>query len=150
MSILGSDTLYNMSLTIKQLSEKHQLNPRNNGVNAIDQLIFYDDSMDKLCVGDMIHIMSMGMVDTYNIEIEDIGTFPIAGTTEVLLPDGTYGSINNGKIQAGFPVSVIIDGHKQQKSVISYNLCQLMFPFYRLRSARTNYVTAKGLIVATD
>lgn len=150
MSLLGSETLYNMSLTIKQLSEKHQLNPKNNGVNAIDQLIFYDDTLDKLCIGDMLHVMPLGMVDTYNITIEDVGTFPIAATTCVLLPNGQYGCINDGKIQAGQNVTVITNGHKTTKSVISYELCQLMYNYYRIRSARTNMVTAEGLVVKSD
>ena len=79
MSILGSNKLLQMSLTVKELSNKHQLNPKNTGVTPIDQVIWYNNVNSEIGIGNLLRISTQGQVyEMYRITSTNFKPFYIS------------------------------------------------------------------------
>ena len=150
MTIIGTSKLYCNNLqNVAKLFEKHQQNPKNNGINIIDQVISLS-SDNKLCTGNLLSVRNYGQDGTYSVIIKDIGNVILGQDTELFTDSGKV-KIKNGSLRTTVKVKCFLDNKIEYFPILQITEYAKMYDHYQLRiSNRDNYILSSGLIVCAD
>ena len=138
--------------SVKDLYEKHQLNPDNNGVRPIDHVLSYSLEHRSLCKGDLYTIRPFGSDMLYRLRIKDFEDVVLTSTTMLLLADsGVWGSIADGQLFRGAKIGFYLDNELVFKSILDVTEAPVSCLHYSLGvPQRQNYVLCNGLVVKSD
>lgn len=152
MPVLSKSKLINNSNTAESLREKHQMSPKNNGVNPIDTVISLDLSKNNLCMGSVTYVKHSGDCAVYKMELADAGEYLISPHTQFLITTaGNWGSINDGHLKYGGKVAIYSNNELTLHTIKSLQLTNLQSTQTSIRVPnRQNYILDNGLIVHTD
>ena len=150
MTIIGTSKLYRNNLeNVAKLFEKHQQNPKNNGINIIDQVISLS-SDDKLCTGNLLSVRNYGQDRTYSVIIKNLGNVILGQDTELFTDSGKV-KIKNGSLRTTVKVKCFLDNKIEYFPILQITEYAKMYDHYQLRiSNRDNYILSSGLIVCAD
>ena len=136
--------------SVKSLYEKHQLNPKNNGVNVIDYLQSYSLTSDKMGQIGLLSIRNNGKDRTFRLTVKDTGNIYI-GQSTTLLVNGSWGNIQNQQLGISSKIGFVIDGKLCYKSIIDMKETFELYNYYSLITLdKSNYVLKNGLVVKSD
>ena len=148
MSLNGNIKLMNMSITVKELNDKHQLNASNNGVSAIDNCMLMVNG--NLGIGNIMRIKPYDSDYLYKID-HQYGCCVVSESCSLLKADGSFGSIRERAIKPADQL-VLIDakGNKMLSAVKEVCPMSERTLTYNIRTNRGNYITESGLVVLSD
>lgn len=148
MSISANNKMLNMDLTIKQLNDKHQLNPNNTGIKAIDKCMCIINNSLGISTINGIHIH--GQRSLFQLELsKDIIYIP--ATTKLLCSDGTWVSLFDDSLKLATKlVKVDEKGVLSTTEVWDIRRTDKEALTYTIQTQRGNYVLDNGLVVKSD
>lgn len=153
MPITNTSKLSHMNITTKELLEKHQLNPHNNGLSRLDDAIFFNTVSNKwgICALTRISIFSEEyplLVSTTNQD-----RFIISQNTKLLCENGEYINFAEGKLNLATKL-INIDTNSTNKrttyAITELKILDKLCPMILIRTDRDNYVLDNGFIVKRD
>lgn len=152
MPVISKSKLLNNPQTAESLNEKHQLNPKNNGVSVIDNVLSLDLSSNKLCMGSVTAVKYDGMNSVYKLDVVDHGEFLVAMNTQLLITTaGNWGSVKDGHLTPGGKVAIYEDNELRLFTIKSISPTNIQSVIIDIRvSNRQNYILDSGLVVHTD
>lgn len=149
MPIPQENKLSHMDISVKQLTEKHQLNPDNNGVKEIDRAIFYNETNNSYGICSLLRINSTYDRDVYKLTLSGAEPCYIADNSELLLENGTYASIMNGKLKPAAKLYIEENENPKITSIISIDKIAYAL-LSDIRTSRGNYVLSNGVVIKAD
>lgn len=148
MAISSNNTLLNMQITVKELNDKHQLNPNNNGIKTIDQCMCFINN--ALGISEITGISVVDEDTLYFIEL-DKGYVTIPASAFVMKSDGTFGSIQSATLYPADRLKqVSASGEISEVRIIDFRRTATRSLIYRIKTHRGNYILSNGLIIKAD
>ena len=152
MSVYEKTFLRHMDIDVEGLGRKHQLNPNNNGVTRIDNVIAYSKDSGEF-ISDIVGIyFESDKTPYYRLELvrgNNAIAINLSGKTKVLTPSGSYCSIDSNTLHERDKLYIVDNNDLQEWSIHSIKRVSLEYT-YNIKTSRHNYVTSTGLIVESD
>lgn len=149
MAINGNNTIMNMCINIKELNDKHQLNPNNNGIRVIDCCMSVVN--DTIGVGGIFSIKVFEETNLYNIQLSDSSWMRIPSYCRILKSNGSFGCIQNGNLVKGDCVQIFCHtGGKITLAIQEIQPTTQRALTYKIRTQRGNYILENGVVVESD
>ena len=140
--------MLNMSITIKELNDKHQLNPNNKGIYPIDQCMCLTNEELGICGLLGITIFS----DEYLYLIEwDGGHMFIPDSALIMKADKTFGSIKDNTLHPADSILLVnANGEKSFVHITEIRFTEKRNLVYRIKTQRGNYILNNGVVLKAD
>lgn len=151
MAILGSNRLLQMTINVKELSNKHQLNPRNTGVTPIDQVIWYNNQNSEIGIGNLLRISTSEQVfEAYKVNAVHLRSFYICKGCYIYTDCGMK-SIETG---LSAPLRIVTYDKNEKKlkthTIMDIEKVQRNDTVHNVVSDRKLIVLSNGVIVMSD
>ena len=148
MAISANNTMLNMSISIKELNDKHQLNSNNNGITPIDKCMCVVNG--SLGIGNILGISIIEQDYLYAITWED-KYIKISARTNLMKEDGTFGNIQDGTLHRADRLMLIDNfGKKSIAHIVDIDKLNERSFIYRIKTHRGNYILNTGVVVQSD
>ena len=148
MAISGNNLMMNMSISVKELNDKHQLNPNNTGVSAIDRCMCLLNG--DLGISDILSIRVFEEASLFEIRLSN-ATLHVPDYCRVMKASGEYGSISEGNLKKADTLIVVnADGSKRSEYIQDIYPTALKTLIYKIKTHRKNYILSSGIVVESD
>ena len=151
MAILGSNRLLHMTINVKELSNKHQLNPKNTGVTPIDQVIWYNNQSHQVGIGNLLRINTSEQVfEVYKVNAVHLRTFYICKNCYI------YTDCGMKSIETGLAAPLrIVRYDKNENKLTTHTIIDIQKithndTAHNVVSDRKLLVLSNGVIVMSD
>lgn len=151
MPITCNSKLSHMGITVKELTEKHQLNPKNNGITGVDNIVFYNESNKNCGIGTLTRICRISEEMPIRIRLTNGDQLIVSMNTKLLNDKGEYVSYANNKLQPATKLlNVQFPRTITSHAVLDITPLDKLTSISLICSDRDNYVLDNGFIVACD
>lgn len=149
MAISGNNLMMNMIINIKELNDKHQLNPSNTGLKVIDNCMSMVN--DSLGIGGILSVRVFEESNLHNVLLSDSSWMRIPAYCKILKSNGTFGCIQDGNLVKGDCIRVIThSGDTITVYIQEIQPTNNRALSYKIRTQRGNYILENGVVVESD
>lgn len=137
--------------TIHDISKKHQLNPKNTGVNKIDFITRYNKVTGTVGRTSLMRIYRYGTDKAVLVELKGIGMITIPENCRVMTSTEEFVCAADGTLQAANKLALFEKGELVYHPILSIHETYTLPVCYKLITAsKSPYLLDNGLIIASD